>query len=127
MTFYSCTDTHQISAAPNSCRYVILLVPYWKMMSFERNGKRFLVRNCAAFCYIRILSQTQCSMLTRHYHSTTARYGLRNDLFLPILIFDSNSSFPFLRQKYIAMQITCRVCCKRFFNPNISQTIQAGG
>ena len=85
--FNSCTDTHQISAAPNSRRYLILLVSFWKMMSFETNGLRFLVRNCAAFCLIRILPQMQCGMLTRHYHSTTARYGLRNDLILPKLIF----------------------------------------
>ena len=72
VTFNSCTDTRQISAAPNSCRYLILLVSFWKMMSFEANGLRFLVRNRAAFCLICILP--------RHYHSTTARSGLRNDL-----------------------------------------------
>ena len=55
MTFNSCTDTRQISAAPNSCRYLILLVSFWKMMSFETNGLRFLVRNRAAFCLICIL------------------------------------------------------------------------
>ena len=87
VTFNSCTDTRQISASSNSRRYLILLVSFWKMMSFETNGFRFLVRNCAAFCLIHILPQMQCGMLTRHYHSTTARYELRNDLILPKLIF----------------------------------------
>ena len=57
VTFNSCTDTRQISAAPNSWRYLILLVSFWKTMSFETNGLRFLVRNRAAFCLIRILPQ----------------------------------------------------------------------
>ena len=83
VTFNSRTATRQISAAPNSRRYLILLVSFWKMMRFETNGLRFLVRNRAAFCLIRILPQMQCGRLTRHYHSTTARYGLRNDLILP--------------------------------------------
>ena len=87
VTINSCTEMNQISAAPNSRQYLILLVPLWKMMSFETNGLRFLVRNCAAFCLIRIFQQIQCSMLTRHYYSTTARYGLRNDLILRKLIF----------------------------------------
>ena len=81
------TDMRQISAAPNSRRYLILLFPLWKMMSFETNGLRFLVRNRAAFCVIRILPQMQCGMLTRHYYSTTARYRLRNDLISRKLIF----------------------------------------
>ena len=72
VTFNSCTDMRQISAAPNSRRYLILLVSFWKMISFETNGFRFLVRNRAAFCLIRILPQMQCGMLTRHYHSTAA-------------------------------------------------------
>ena len=87
VTLNSCTDTRQISAALNSRRYLILLVSFWKMMTFETNGLRFLMRNRAAFCLICILPQMQCGMLTRHYHSTTARYGLRNDLILPKLIF----------------------------------------
>ena len=87
VTVNSCADMRQISAAPNSRRYLILLVPLWKMMSFETNGLRFLVQNRAAFCLIRILPQMQCSMLTRHYYSTTARYGLRNNLILRKLIF----------------------------------------
>ena len=49
VTFCSCTDTRQISAAPNSRRYVILLVPYWKMISFERNELRFFVRKPRCF------------------------------------------------------------------------------
>ena len=57
VTFNSCTDTRQISAAPNSRRYLIVLVPFWKIMSFETIGLRFLVRNRAAFCLIRILPQ----------------------------------------------------------------------
>ena len=87
VTFIWCTDTRQISAAPNSRRYLILRVSFWKMMSFETNGLRFLVRDRAAFCLIRILPQMQCGMVTRHYHSTTAQYGLRNDLILLKLIF----------------------------------------
>ena len=55
VAYNSCTDMRQISAAPNSRRYLILLVSLWKMMSFETNGLRFLVRNCAAFYLIRIL------------------------------------------------------------------------
>ena len=73
VTFNWCTDTRQISAAPNSRLYLILLVSFWKIMNFETNGLRFLVRNRAAFCLIRILLQMQCGMLARHYHSTTAR------------------------------------------------------
>ena len=87
VTFNSRTDTRQISAASNSRRYLILLVPFWKMMSFQTNVLRFLVRNRAAFCLIRILPQMQCGMLTRHYYSPTARYRLRNDFILPKLIF----------------------------------------
>ena len=87
VTFNWCTETRQISAAPNSRRYLILLVPFWKMMSFEINGLHFLVRNRAAFCLFCILPQMHRGMLTIHYHSTTARYGLRNDLILPKLIF----------------------------------------
>ena len=87
VTFNSCTDTRQISAAPNSHRYLIPVVSFWKKISFETNGLRFLEQNRAAFCLIRILPQMQCGMLTRHYHSTTARYGLRNYLILPKLIF----------------------------------------
>ena len=41
VTFKSSTDTHQISAA-NSRLYLILLVPFWKMISFETNGLRVL-------------------------------------------------------------------------------------
>ena len=87
VTFNSYTDMRQISAAPNSRRSLILLVPLWKMMSFKTNGLRFFERNCAAFCLIRILLQMQCGMLTRHYHFTTLRYGLRNDLILQKLMF----------------------------------------
>ena len=49
-------------------------------MSFKTNGLHFLVRNHAAFCLIHILTQKQCCVLTRHYHSMTAQYELRNDL-----------------------------------------------
>ena len=87
VTFNSCTETRQILAAPNSRGYLILLVPFWKMMSFEINELRCLVQHRAAFCLICILPQMQCGMLTIHYHSTTARYGLRNDPILPKLIF----------------------------------------
>ena len=48
-------------------------------MRFETNGLRFLVQNLTALCLIRDLLQKQCGMLTKHYHSKTARYGLRND------------------------------------------------
>ena len=57
VTFNLCTDTRQISTAPNSCRYLILLVSFWKMMSFETNELNFLVRNRPAFCLICILPQ----------------------------------------------------------------------
>ena len=87
VTFNSCSDTRQISAAPNSRLYLILLVPFRKTKSFETYRLRFLVRNRAAFCLIRILPQMQWGMLTRHYHSTTSRFGLRNDLILLKLIF----------------------------------------
>ena len=80
VTFNSCIDTHQISTSPNSHRYLILLVPFWKMMSFKTNKSRFLVQIRAAFCLVCVLAQKQCDKMTRHYHSTTARYGLRNDL-----------------------------------------------
>ena len=36
MIFNSCTDTRQISAALNSRRYLIVLVPFWTMMGFEQ-------------------------------------------------------------------------------------------
>ena len=68
VTFKSSTDTHQISAE-NSRRYLILLVPFWKMISFETNGLRFLVRNGAAFSLACVLPQKQRGMLTRHYYS----------------------------------------------------------
>ena len=35
MTFNLWTATRQISAAQNPHEYLILLVPFWKMMSFE--------------------------------------------------------------------------------------------
>ena len=54
VTFKSCTDTRQISAA-NSRRYLILLVPVWKMMSFETKGLCLLVRNRAAFTLASVL------------------------------------------------------------------------
>ena len=79
VTFNSCHDKRQILAASSSHRYLILLVPFRKMMSFETNGLRFLVRSRAAFCLVRVLPQMQCGMLTRHYHFMTARYGLRNE------------------------------------------------
>ena len=82
VTFNSCTDTPQISAAPNSRRYLIMLLPFWKMMSFDCDfgANAILVRNRAAFCLARNLPQKQCGMLTRYYHSKTARNGPRNDL-----------------------------------------------
>ena len=42
VTFNSWTDSHQISAAPNSQQYLILLVPFWKMMSFETKWIAFV-------------------------------------------------------------------------------------
>ena len=60
VTFNSCTDTRQISAAPNFRRYLIVIVPFWKMMSFETIKLRFLVRNRAAFCLICVFPQMQC-------------------------------------------------------------------
>ena len=47
----------------NSRRYLILLVQFWKMMTFETNGLCFLLQNRAAFCLICILLQMQCGML----------------------------------------------------------------
>ena len=76
VTFNSCTDTSQISAAPNSRRYLILLVPFWKMMSFETIRMRFLVRNRAAFCLIRVLPQMQYGRDaedTLSFHDSTIR------------------------------------------------------
>ena len=49
MTFNSCTDTRQISAAPNSRRYLIVLVPFWKMMSLKQT-------DCVFWCEIALLS-----------------------------------------------------------------------
>ena len=67
VTFNSCTDTRQISTAPNSRRYLIRrVVPFWKMMSFETIRFRFLVQNRSAFCLVRVLPQKQCGMQTRH-------------------------------------------------------------
>ena len=71
VTFKSCTDTRQISAA-NSRRYLILLVQFWKMMSFETKELRFLARIRAAFSLASVLPQKQCGMLTRHNYSKTA-------------------------------------------------------
>ena len=65
VTFNSCTDTRQISAAPNSRQYLIQLFPFRKMMSFLTNGLRFLVQNCAASCLIRVLPQMYCGMQAR--------------------------------------------------------------
>ena len=101
VTFNSCIDTRQISAAPNSRRYLILLAPFWKTISFETNGLRFLVRNRAAFCLIRVLPQMQCGMLTRHYHSTTAQYGLRNDLTFSLNINTDYTRIPTFRVLFL--------------------------
>ena len=93
VTFKSCTHTPQISAAPNSRQYLILLVPFWKMMSFETNGLRFLVRNRAAFSLVFVLPQKQFGMLKRHYYSKTARSNsLRNDR-----TFSTNINFDYTR------------------------------
>ena len=67
VTFNLCTDMRQISAAPSSRRYLIVLVTFWKMMIFETNGLRFLVQNRATFCLVRVRLQKLCGMLTKHY------------------------------------------------------------
>ena len=87
VTLNSCTDTRQISAAPNSRRYLILPVLFWKMMSFETNGLRFLVRNRAVFCLIRILSQMQCGMRDIIIPRQRDTGYVRNVLILPNLVF----------------------------------------
>ena len=46
MTFSSWTDSPQISAGPNSYQYLILLVPFCKMMSLKQNKLRLLVQRC---------------------------------------------------------------------------------
>ena len=79
MTFSVWTGTRQISAAPNSRRYQILLVPFWKMMSFETKWIAFFFQIYAAFYLVHVLLQKQCCMLMRHYHFKAARYVLCND------------------------------------------------
>ena len=95
VTFNSCTDMRQISAAPNSRRYLILLIPLWKMLSFETNWLRFLVRNRAAFCLIRILPQMQCGMVCWRDTIVPRQRdsGYAMILFYENWFFDSNSSF----------------------------------
>ena len=98
VTFNSCTDTRQISAAPNSCQYLILLDPFWKMMSFETIGLRFLVRNRAAFCLVSVLPQMQCGRdadETLSFHDSTIR--VRNDLTFSININTHNARIPTFR------------------------------
>ena len=93
--FNSCTDTPQISATPDSRWYLIVLVPFWKTMSFEQMDCVFWYR--AAFRLVRVLPQKQCGMLTRHYHSTVARYGLRNDLTFSLNIKTEYTRIPTLK------------------------------
>ena len=98
VTLNSCTDTRQISAAPNSRRYLILLGPFWKMMSFETIGLRFLVRNRAAFCLIGVLPQMQCGRdadETLSFHDSTIR--LRNDLTFSLNINTDYTRIPTFR------------------------------
>ena len=98
VTFNSCTDTRQISATPNSCRYLILLGPFWKMMSFETIGLRFLVQNHAAFCLIGVLPQMQCSRdadETLSFHDSTIR--IRNDLTFSLNINTDYTRIPTFR------------------------------
>ena len=74
---------------------------FWKKMDCV-----FLVQNRAAFCLLRF-SQKQCGMLTRHYHSKTARYGLRNDRRFSITIntdYTSSPTFP---------SFVSTLCCNR--------------
>ena len=59
ITFNLWTDTGQISAAPNSHQYLILLVLFWKMTSFATKWIAFCVQNRAAFCLVCALQQKQ--------------------------------------------------------------------
>ena len=79
VTFNSWTDTLQISAAPNFYHYLILLVPFWKIMSFETKWIAFF--GAKSRCYLpRSRSpQKQCVMLTRYSHSKIPRYCLRSE------------------------------------------------
>ena len=65
-------------------------------MSFETNGLRFSARNRAAFRLVLVLPQKQCGMLTRRYHSTTERYGVRNDL---IFLLNINTDYTRITSK----------------------------
>ena len=64
-------------AAPNSDRYLILFVPFWKMMRFETNWVAVFVANL--HCFLPRWRSPAKAMLTRHYHCKTARKKLRND------------------------------------------------
>ena len=80
VTFNSCTDTPQISAAPDSRRYLILLVPFWKMKSFVTKRLRFLVQNRSFLPRSRAPAKVMRYADETFYHSMTARYELHNDL-----------------------------------------------
>ena len=79
VTFNLFTDTRQIWAAPNCCRYLILLVPFWKMMSFKTKWIAFFGAKLRCF-----LPQLGFPTNAMRYadktlsHSTTARFGLCN-------------------------------------------------
>ena len=57
VTFNLWTDTRQISAAPNSHQYLILLVPFWKMTSFAT--KRIPFFGAKSRCFLPRLALQQ--------------------------------------------------------------------
>ena len=63
-------------------------------MSFETKWIAFLAQNSAASSLIHILPQTQCGMLMKHYHSTTAQYRLCNDRTFSMNMNIDNTSIP---------------------------------
>ena len=103
VTFNSWTDTCQISAAPNFW-YLILLVPFWKMISFETKWVAFLKQICTAFCFLCILLQKQCGMLTRHYYLKTVPYRLSNDLTFSLNI---NTDYTLYKHSHFPLSGVC--------------------
>ena len=77
VTFNSCTDTCQVSSFPNSRRYLILLVPFWKMMVLKQ-------MDCVCWCKIALLSASfaffrECNALywwKLSFHDSRAWYGM---------------------------------------------------
>ena len=64
VTFNLWTDTRQISAAPNSHQYLILLVRFWKMTSFATNWIAFF--GAKSRCFLPCLrSPTKATLCCR--------------------------------------------------------------